>query len=504
VSNTLQTAPNSPQSGISAESFQDLKRKSVRSGAITFVSQGASIVIQLASTVVLSRLLTPNDYGVMAMVMAVTGFAGLFRDLGLSSAAIQRDNLTHGQASTLFWINVIVGFALTLILAICSPLVAWFYKKPELIPVTLALSSSFVLTSIGSQPNAHLTRDMKFGKIAMANIASALLGLGISIAMAFAGFSYWSLVAGSIATAIISSLMLFISSGFRPGWFQRGTGVRDMLKFGANITAFDFVNYFHRNLDKILIGRFWGTEPLGMYSRAYSLLMFPISNLRGPINAVAFPAMCKLKGNPDQFRSYYRRISSLLAFLSMPVTAFLFVAAKPTVELLLGRDWLGVVPIFSALAIVAFIQPVLSLFGLVCLSMGMGKRYLQLGIFNAIATSIGFLVGARFGSVGVAIGYAIAIYATAYPLLALAFKSTSIRVCDFFAAIAKPAIASIIAVILTKIVYEKQTSVSPTFILIYLGFAFTACYFGIYSILPKGRADLWGFFSYYRAFRKSA
>jgi PST family polysaccharide transporter len=441
MSSSLQTEPP-PQSGFSAESFQNLKRKSVRSGAITFASQGASIVIQLASTVVLSRLLSPNDYGIMAMVMAVTGFAGLFRDLGLSSATIQRDQLTHGQASTLFWINVGVGFALTLILAACSPLVAWFYKKPELIPVTLALSSNFIISSIGSQPNAHLTRDLRFGKMAFANIASALMGLGISIAMGFAGFSYWSLVAGNIGTATLSSFLLLVFSGFRPGWFQRGTGVREMLKFGANITAFNFVNYFHRNLDKILIGRISGAEPLGMYNRAYSLLMFPISNLRGPINAVAFPAMSRLQNDPAKLRNYYLKTTNLLALLSMPLSAFMFVASKPIILILLGEKWVQCSRIFSYLALAAFIQPASTFAGSLLLSQGNSKRYFQCGLFNAVILSLSFVIGIGWGANGVALAYGIANYVILYPWLKWTFRGSSISFYDFVKACFWPSIIS--------------------------------------------------------------
>ena len=412
---------------------------------ITFVSQGISIVIQLASTVVLARLLSPRDYGVMAMVVAITSFAGLFRDLGLSSAAIQKHNLTNAQQSNLFWLNVALGAALTVGLAAASPLVVWFYHKPEVLWVTVAMSTCFLIGSLAAQSNALLVREMRFGRQAVATISGVLVSLTISVMLALHGFRYWSLVCGQLAAVLTSTCLLFALSSFRPGLPSRGTGVREMLKFGAHITAFDFVNYFHRNLDNILIGRYWGAGSLGLYSRAYALLMFPIANLRGPIMAVGFPAMSRLQSQPAAYRNYYRRIASMLALSSMPFTAFLFLASKPIIQIALGSQWTGVIPIFAILATVAFVQPVITLWGMVLMSRGMGRRYLHIGIFNTACSAAGFLAGLHWGPVGVAAGYAVATYLTAYPVLAWTFRGTPLCFQDFLSSILRPLTASIIS-----------------------------------------------------------
>lgn len=220
-----------------ATDLADLKRKSVRGGLITFASQGASVVIQLTSTVVLARLLSPDDYGVMAMVLAVTAFAGLFRDLGLSAAAIQKQTLTNAQQSNLFWINVALGFTLTVLLAAASPLVAWFYGKPEVRWVTVALSASFLIGSLSAQSGALLVREMRFGRQAVAGICGALVTLAVAATLALQEFRYWSLVWGQLAVAVTTTALLFALSPFRPGLPSRGMGLKAMLKFGENITA---------------------------------------------------------------------------------------------------------------------------------------------------------------------------------------------------------------------------------------------------------------------------
>jgi PST family polysaccharide transporter len=428
---------------------------------VTFVSQGASVLIGLVSTVILARLLSPNDYGVMAMVVAVTAFAGLFRDLGLSSAAIQKHTLTNAQQSNLFWMNIALGMILTVGLAAASPLVVRFYHKPEVLWVTIALSANFLIGSIGSQSGALLVREMRFGRQAVAGICGALVALAVSVALALHDFRYWALVWGQLAGGLITTYLLFVLSPFRPGLPSRGTGVREMLKFGAHITAFNFVNYFQRNLDAILIGRYWGAGPLGLYSRAYSLLMFPINNLRGPINAVAFPAMSRLQNQPEAFRAYFLRVTSLLALVSMPLTAFLFVASKPVIELVLGSKWLGVAPIFSWLAVAAFIQPTTGFVGSFLLSLGQGRRYLQCGLINAVILSASFIVGLPWGAIGVATAYAIGNYVALYPWLRWAFHNSPVSFRDFADACAMPAAVSLTAAGLGFVAKSQITAVPP-------------------------------------------
>lgn len=428
-----------------AVDMADLKRKSVRGGMVTMLSQGISVAIQLASTVTLARLLSPDDYGIMAMVMAITAFAGLFRDLGLSAAAIQKGSLDQAQMSNLFWLNVGMGTLLTVALAAASPLVAWFYGKPELVPLTVLLSSTFLIGSLGTQHGALMQRELQFGRRAVTSIVGSLVSLAVSIILALHGHGYWALAWGSISGGIVTTILLFVLSSFRPGLWTKGAGVRSMLQFGANITAFDFVNYFQRNLDQLLIGRFWGPASLGLYSRAYQLLMFPISNLRGPINAVAFPAMSRLQNQPQEFRAYYLKVTSLLAFLSMPMTAFFFVASKPMIEVVLGKQWLGVAPIFSWLALAAFIQPTSGFAGSLLLSLGQGKRYLQCGLFNAVLLSLCFVIGVRWGAVGVAAAYAIGNYVVLYPWLFWAYRGSPVSFSDFAKACSFPVVFSVSA-----------------------------------------------------------
>ena len=472
--------------------LQDLKRKSIRGGVVSVFSTGIAIVVQLASTVVLGRLLSPEEYGIMAMVMAVTAFAGLFRDFGLSSASIQQKELSQAQQSNLFWLNTAVGAVLTLGLMATSPLVAGFYGKPGVRDVSLLLSFNFLIGSLGTQCGVTLLRKLEFGKKAGAEIAGSIMGLAVSIVLALNGLGYWALAWGAVVSAMATTTFLFLVSGFRPGLPQQEKGMRAMLRFGISITTFDFINYFHRNVDNILVGRFCGTEALGYYSRAYSLLMLPITAIRNPILSVGFPAMSRLQNEPENFRAYYLRLVRLMALGAMPLTAFLFIGARPIVHLALGTKWDPICPIFALLAAVAFVQPVITLWAIVVQSRGLGKRYVQMGMFNACCSVVGFGIGLRWGPVGVAAGYVVATYLSAVPLLYLAYEGTALRLLDFFENIASPAIASFVASVLGALAlsYASGVGLRSFWVLFASGVVFLPTYVVVLRLLPEGEKDL--------------
>lgn len=408
-------------------------------------AQMASIVIQLASLVILSRILAPEDFGVIAMITAITALMGLFRDMGLSTAAVQRGNLTYEQTNSLFWLNTAAGSLLTLLVIALSPVVAWFYKDPKLQPVTALLALTFALSGIGGQHAALLQRELRFKHKATAETSGAIVNMVLAIGLALIDFSYWALAWGTLAGTLVTTSLYFVFSDFRPSSPRRANGIRELIGFGAHVTGFELVNYFHRNLDNVLIGRFWGAVELGFYSRAYQMMMLPINSLRAPINAVAFPVLSKLKDDPTAFRRYYCQIASLLAFISMPLMAFLIANARDVVHVALGPKWDSVAPIFVLLGVTGFIQPIASLRGLVMLSTGRSVRYLAWGVANAAAVSIAFCIGTVWGPIGVAAAYAVSNYLILYPSLIFAFRDTPLKPVDFFSTAALPACASIVA-----------------------------------------------------------
>jgi len=421
----------------------DLKGRSVRGGAVAIAAQGVSFFLRMGSTVVLARLLTPQDYGLIAMVTVVTGFVAMFKDMGLSMATVQRAEVNHGQISTLFWINVLLSLGVMVVIAALAPAIAWFYGEPQLVWVTLALAGAFIFGGLTVQHQALLRRQMRFVSLALIQIISMLVGVLTAIIAAFYGAGYWALVLMQLATAFTSAISVWVVCGWRPGRPVRRSGVRKMLAFGGHLTGFNFVNYFARNADNVLIGKLWGSGQLGLYSKAYGLLMLPISQIRGPLTAVALPALSRIQDDPKRYKRYYAKLIALIAFISMPLTLFLAFCSKSIIHLLLGDQWLDASRIFQILAIAAFIQPVATTRGLVLLSLGQSGRYLKFGIFHSFLVVTSFAVGIRWGAIGVASAYAVANYLILFPSLWYCFRLTPISTATFLKAIIRPVIASL-------------------------------------------------------------
>lgn len=410
-------------------------------------SQGIRFVLQIVGTMVLARLLTPADYGLIGMVTVVVNFGTMFKDAGLSMATVQKDKITHEQISTLFWINVLISVVLGLCVLIGSPLVAMFYGKPELTAVTATLSISFILSGLSIQHAALLRRHMRFGSLAVVQIASQVITLTVTILLALYGWRYWALVGGSLTTAFFTVVLTFFFCPWLPGRMQKGTGVRDMLKFGGHLTGFNFINYFARNADNILIGRFIGADALGLYAKAYALFMMPISQIRGPLTQVAMPVLSSLKDQPERYVKYYQRLLDIMASLTIPLTLYCVIEADFLIRLLLGSQWLGAVPVFRILAIAGLIQPSFGTAGIVMLSLGYAKRQLRLGIINSFLIVLSFVVGLPFGIIGVAWAYAIITYVTFIPLVFLCFYGTPVKMSLFLRAHIMPILLSIISVL---------------------------------------------------------
>lgn len=429
-------------------------------------SQGVQFALRIAGTAVLARLLTPADYGLISMVTVVVNFAQMFKDAGLSMATVQKEHITHEQISTLFWLNVLISGCLGLCVLLGSPVVSLFYGKPELTPVTAALSISFIISGLTIQHQALLRRHMQFGTLAGITISSQIVNLAVTITLALLGWRYWALVGGTLAQALAGTLMTLFYCPWSPGQLKKGTGVREMLKFGGHLTGFNLINYFSRNADNMLIGKFIGADALGLYARAYQLFMMPISQIRAPLDQVAMPVLSSLRNQPERYAKYYQRLLDIMATLTMPLTMYCAIEADFLIRLLLGNQWLGAVPVFRILAIAGLIQAIAGTRGLVLVSCGFTRRYFYWGLFNAIITVVSFLVGLPYGIEGVATAYAAANYVILLPSLFFCFPQTPVSVSLFMKALAVPLLISVIAggsVFLLKLALDIDSFLAHSF-----------------------------------------
>lgn len=395
----------------------DLKSRSVRGGVATVFGQGASFVIRTGSTMVLARLLTPADFGLIAMVAAVIGFAQLFKDLGLSMATVQRAEVNHGQISTLFWLNVVFSVAIALVLAACAPTIAWFYGEPRLTWVTLALAAGLVLGGLTVQHQAILQRQIRFGVLAVIQGIGMLVGSVAGIVAAAFRAGYWSLVIMQLTGALVTVLGVWVVCGWRPGPPVRRSGVREMIKFGGNLTGFNIVNYFARNMDNVLIGRVWGPGELGYYAKAYGLFMLPVRQLTYPISSVAIPMLSRLQGDRARYRRAFFSVQEKLCILIVPLIAFLAGTSDWVIEVVLGPGWLPASQIFRWLSIAGLVQAVVSTVGWLFITQNRTRDMVKWGVIGSGITIASFLIGLKWRALGVAISYSLCGILIRTPLL---------------------------------------------------------------------------------------
>ncbi len=470
---------------------RNLRERTIRGTAMTAAAQIFNQVLNLLALAVLGRVLSPDDFGLIAMVTALTGFAEVFRDLGLSQAVVQKRNLTEEQVSTLFWLNAAFGGVITLALVASSPLIADFYADERLGLVTAVLSLSFLVSGVGVQHQALLKRQMRFQRIATISVVSNLAGHVGALSGALMGLSYWALVLSALISPVVSNLLFVVSTRWRPGFPRGAAGVRSLLSFGGYTLFFNLVNYAGRNADNIVIGKVAGADALGLYSKAYSLLMLPLRLINRPVSATAVPALARLQSEPERFAQFYYRGVGLVALLSMPVVTSSAAVADSVVLTVLGPRWLEAASLFKILSIPAFIGTTQIATGWVYLSLGNVRRQALSGVLNSALGVTFIVVGAQWGPSGVAWAIGLGAMLRRLPTLQFCFWQTPISLRGYVAATWRPALASIAAGLLTHQLHAQlQPLLPPLLCVLACAPPFLIAYFSLLWLLPGGRAML--------------
>jgi O-antigen/teichoic acid export membrane protein/glycosyltransferase involved in cell wall biosynthesis len=448
--------------------MQDFKKRTIRGGVAKVVAQGTTFSLRLGSLMILARLLNPRDFGLVGMVMALTGVLNLFRDFGLSAATVQRVKVTAEQVSTLFWINVVVGVGLTALTMAAAPAIAAFYHEPRLLWITIVLAFGFVINAAGVQHSSLLQRQMRFTTMAAIDVLSLVISVVIAIGMARRGFGYWALVAAALIPTVVMTTCLWIASGWIPGKPQRGSGVRSLLRFGGTLTLNGIVVYIANNLDKVLIGRWWGAQAVGLYGRAYQLINIPIENLNFAAGEVAFPALSRVQDDPPRLRRYFLKGYSLVVGLTVPITIACALLANDLISVVLGPKWQEAILIFRLLSptilILALINPLIWL----VLSLGMVERSLRIGLVYSPLVILGCVAGLPYGPVGVAVGYSSVLALWCIPHIAWAVHGTVVSLKDVLHAAGRPLLAGCTgaaAALVLQLLYVDHLTALPRLIL---------------------------------------
>ena len=440
-------------------STDDISGKAVRGGAVVFGAMAVQKALALALMAVLARLLTPEDYGLFGMVFALAAFLQVFADLGLSMATVQKMELSRAQISTLFWVNLAFSALLSCAAAAAAPVVALFYREPRLLGITLWIAPGFLLAGLGTQHAALMQRNMRFGALAACDIAGLAAGGAVGVWMALVGLGVYSLVGQSLAQVGTRSALAWALSGWVPGRPVRRSGVRPMLRFGGYLTGFSVLNYFARNMDKVLLGRFWGATPLGLYTRAYALMTYPITLVSGPMNSIMIPAMSKLQRDLNRFQEIYLRGLRVVALLSFPMMTVLFVAAEEVIAIIYGPQWTDAVPLFRILCIAGLWQGIYNFTGQVYIATGRTDRLFQYGLAGTPIIVAGICCGAPFGPRGVATGYAVAMLLVLIPYSWSAYRIIRLPLVAAGGVLASPLTGALVMAVLTWILRHALPTV---------------------------------------------
>lgn len=425
--------------------MNDLKQKTVRGGLARLGAQAANFLLRLGSLIVLARLLSPKDFGLVGMVTAFTGILNLFRDFGLSAAAVQRADVTEEQMSTLFWMNMLVGVCLGLFGLASAPAIAAFYHEPRLVPITAVVSLGFLFNAGGVQHSTLLQRQMRFTTLSVIAVISLIVSSGVAIAVAEAGYGYWSLVGMTVTLPLIGTSGFWLATGWFPGMPRRNVGIRSMMRFGGTLTLNGLVAYIAYNAEKVLLGRFWGADAIGIYGRAYQLINIPTDNLNSAVGEVAFSALSRVQNEPMRLKSYFLKGYSLLLGLTLPATISCALFANDLIFVILGPKWKEAASIFRLLAPTIATFAIINPLGWLLTSLGIVARGLKIALAFAPVMIAGYLAGLPYGPKGVALAYSAVMLLWLIPFIIWCLHGTVVRFRDIVGAVSRPLASALLA-----------------------------------------------------------
>lgn len=338
-----------------------LKKKAIGGVKWTTASTVIVTILQLAQMSILARFLEPGDFGLMAIMMVVIGFSQAFQDMGISNAIIQRQDISHTQLSSLYWLNIAAGTVLTLIVIAIAPLVAIFYDEPRITSLMIILSSTFILVAIGNQYRVLCQKNLNFRTMEIINVSTSIISLIVATVMAYKGYGVLTLVCAMITQAGLSSL-LFLWVGLKhyhkPSLVYKHSELEGFYGFGLYQMGERSINYIGANADKIIIGRLVGVEAVGFYNLAWQLVIFPVSKINPIVNKIAFPLYSRIQNDADSLNRYYYIVIKALSLVTVPLLTFLIFFSDEIVQILFGEGWSTTAEIIPVLAIIGICRAI--------------------------------------------------------------------------------------------------------------------------------------------------
>ena len=399
------------------------------------------VIVQVSNLLIgilLTRLLTPDDFGLIAMVTVFTGFLAVFQDFGLGAYLIYKKEVSDKDYSTIFYTHFIIGIILAVLIFFFSGFIASFYDRKILKIITTVIAISFVIEPLNYVQLTILRKKLDFKSLFFVNSIGVIISGAIAIYMAYQGYGVWSIVVKLLLLSIIKTILLWIISNWKPRLLFSLSSLKEALKYSLPIVGNKSIGYFMRNTDNLIIGKLLGSVALGIYSRAYSLMMLPINQIGGVISGVFFASFSLIKDNIPVFRSNWLKINGYLAFILFPISTLIFIMAEAFVKSILGEQWIETIPIIRILSIAGAAQG-MSFVSYVYNALGDTKLSFRISIFTSSILVLAIVIGVQYNISGIAYAYTIAtllLFPTVYwyfiaKKLKIPFLSIYLRILKF-------------------------------------------------------------------------
>lgn len=360
----------------------------------------ANQLVSFILGIIIARLLSPGEYGLVGMSMVFISISGIFVNFGLSSALIQRKEVDSSHYSSAFFLNFAIATIFSILIFSLSSSIAFFFKTPDITPLIRVLSLNLIISSLTIVPEIRLIKELNFKKIAEIGLLSSIISGFFALLLAWKGFGVWSLVAQTLISSLLRLVLVFIYSKWIPSLIFSFYSIKELWKYGVNLFFSGVLNVVFEQLDTIIIARIFSSVDLGLYSRAKSLNRFVIKFTSESIGNVTFPAMSKLNNDKTKMIEMGIKAESLIAFLAFGLLGWLFVTAESLFLILFGEKWINAIPIYKLLCLSGFVYPVSAATLTMLKASGDSKTFLKIEVYKKIISLFSISIGFYFGLTG--------------------------------------------------------------------------------------------------------
>ena len=443
-----------------------LKNKVKNSLIWTFSDQVVTQFVFVLFSIFLARILPPSVFGVVGMVTIFTNFAGIFIDMGVGVALIQKKDADNEHFSSVFWLNMAIGILLYLLFFFTAPLLSIFFKEPQITILVRVICLSFIINSMTSVQSNLLVRELKFRQKVIFNWIAIIIGYSVAFYLAYSNYGVWAVVWMTIVTSSVNSILYWFTSDWTPSFVFKKNKIQELSRTGLSVLGDTTVNYWSRNFDNFIIGRFLGSTELGLYNRAYSLMLLPLRNISSVITKVMFPAFSKKQDDIETIKKYYLMIVKYISLLTFPMMIGLSLVSKEFVYLFFGKNWSGMIPLLAILSLVGTMQSISFLNGMIYNALGKSNIAFKVSLLVNLVLIIAFSIGVNFGIIGMAWSYLIASILLFYPTYNTAIKQLGLNWLEVFVAIKSSILVSLgMGLVLLSLNYFVDFSILYGFII---------------------------------------